>query len=185
MAHESFEDPDTAALMNALFVNVKVDREERPDLDKIYQVAQQLITQRAGGWPLTMFLTPGGSTAVLRRHVFPEGRELRIAGVQGPFAARRRVLPRHRAEIEAAGRTAAARVRAGPAARADPPARRSIARRSTPRARRSRSGSTPSSAASDKRRNSRTRWPSSARCAIGARPEKRRLPTSRPCSSRR
>ena len=44
MAHESFEDPATAALMNELFVNIKVDREERPDLDKIYQIAQQLIT---------------------------------------------------------------------------------------------------------------------------------------------
>ncbi len=58
MAHESFEDPGTAALMNELFVNIKVDREERPDLDKIYQVAQQLLTQGSGGWPLTMFLTP-------------------------------------------------------------------------------------------------------------------------------
>jgi uncharacterized protein YyaL (SSP411 family) len=58
MAHESFEDPGTAALMNALFVNIKVDREERPDLDKIYQIAQQMITQGSGGWPLTMFLTP-------------------------------------------------------------------------------------------------------------------------------
>jgi uncharacterized protein len=58
MAHESFEDEHTAALMNELFVNIKVDREERPDLDKIYQVAQQMITQRSGGWPLTMFLTP-------------------------------------------------------------------------------------------------------------------------------
>ncbi len=58
MAHESFEDPQTAAIMNALFVNIKVDREERPDLDQIYQTANQLLTQRAGGWPLTMFLTP-------------------------------------------------------------------------------------------------------------------------------
>src|ERR1700722_20403008 len=58
MAHESFEDPATAALMNELFVNIKVDREERPDLDKIYQIAQQLITHGSGGWPLTMFLTP-------------------------------------------------------------------------------------------------------------------------------
>jgi uncharacterized protein YyaL (SSP411 family) len=57
MAHESFEDPATAALMNQLFVNIKVDREERPDLDKIYQVAQQMITHGSGGWPLTMFLT--------------------------------------------------------------------------------------------------------------------------------
>jgi uncharacterized protein len=58
MAHESFEDPTTAALMNELFINIKVDREERPDLDKIYQVAQQMLTHGSGGWPLTMFLAP-------------------------------------------------------------------------------------------------------------------------------
>jgi uncharacterized protein len=57
MAHESFEDPETARVMNDLFVNIKVDREERPDIDRIYQVAQQMLTQRSGGWPLTMFLT--------------------------------------------------------------------------------------------------------------------------------
>ena len=56
MAHESFEDDAIAAVMNELFVNIKVDREERPDIDKIYQTAHQLITQRGGGWPLTMFL---------------------------------------------------------------------------------------------------------------------------------
>lgn len=59
MAHESFEDAQIAATMNRLFVNVKVDREERPDLDQIYQTAHHMLTQRAGGWPLTMFLTPG------------------------------------------------------------------------------------------------------------------------------
>ena len=58
MAHESFADEETAAVMNELYVNIKVDREERPDIDKIYQTAQQLLTQRNGGWPLTMFLTP-------------------------------------------------------------------------------------------------------------------------------
>jgi uncharacterized protein len=57
MAHESFEDPETARVMNDLFVNIKVDREERPDIDRIYQIAQQMLTQRPGGWPLTMFLT--------------------------------------------------------------------------------------------------------------------------------
>jgi len=56
MAHESFEDEAIADVMNRLFVNVKVDREERPDIDKIYQTAHQLLTQRGGGWPLTMFL---------------------------------------------------------------------------------------------------------------------------------
>jgi hypothetical protein len=60
MAHESFEDPAVAAVMNALFVNVKVDREERPDVDQIYQAAHALLTRRSGGWPLTMFLTPAG-----------------------------------------------------------------------------------------------------------------------------
>ena len=58
MAHESFEDEATAELMNKLFVNIKVDREERPDLDMIYQKAHQLLTQRPGGWPLTMFIDP-------------------------------------------------------------------------------------------------------------------------------
>jgi uncharacterized protein len=56
MAHESFEDTATAQVMNELFVNIKVDREERPDLDRIYQIAQQMLTGRGGGWPLTMFL---------------------------------------------------------------------------------------------------------------------------------
>jgi uncharacterized protein YyaL (SSP411 family) len=59
MAHESFEDPAIAGLMNELFVNIKVDREERPDLDLIYQHALALLGQ-PGGWPLTMFLTPDG-----------------------------------------------------------------------------------------------------------------------------
>ena len=61
MAHESFEDPDVAAAMNDAFVNIKVDREERPDLDQIYQTAHALLTRRSGGWPLTMFLTPEGA----------------------------------------------------------------------------------------------------------------------------
>ena len=56
MAHESFEDDAIAEVMNRLFVNIKVDREERPDVDKIYQTAHQLLTQRGGGWPLTMFI---------------------------------------------------------------------------------------------------------------------------------
>src|SRR5258705_3988239 len=58
MAHESFEDPQVAAVMNELFINIKVDREERPDLDQIYQTAHAMLTQRSGGWPLTMFLMP-------------------------------------------------------------------------------------------------------------------------------
>ena len=58
MAHESFEDSATAEVMNRHFVNIKVDREERPDLDKVYQLAHQMLTRRTGGWPLTVFLDP-------------------------------------------------------------------------------------------------------------------------------
>ena len=60
MAHESFEDDETAKLMNKLFVNIKVDREERPDLDFIFQSSFQLFNQTGGGWPLTMFLDENG-----------------------------------------------------------------------------------------------------------------------------
>lgn len=59
MAHESFEDDECARLMNALFVNIKVDREERPDVDAVYMDAVQAMTGR-GGWPMTVFLTPDG-----------------------------------------------------------------------------------------------------------------------------
>jgi uncharacterized protein YyaL (SSP411 family) len=58
MAHESFENAEVAAMMNQHFVNIKVDREERPDIDQIYQTAHYLLNRRNGGWPLTMFLTP-------------------------------------------------------------------------------------------------------------------------------
>ena len=60
MAHESFEDSETAKIMNELFVNIKVDREERPDLDFIFQSSFQLFNQTGGGWPLTMFLDENG-----------------------------------------------------------------------------------------------------------------------------
>ena len=84
MAHESFEDAATAALMNERFVNIKVDREERPDLDRLYQLAHQLLARRGGGWPLTMFLTHddqrpffGGTYfPPLPRHGLPSFREL-------------------------------------------------------------------------------------------------------------
>ena len=71
MAHESFEDEKTAQVMNELYVNIKVDREERPDLDKIYQLAHQVLTQRGGGWPLTMILTPDDQTPFFAGTYFP------------------------------------------------------------------------------------------------------------------
>jgi uncharacterized protein YyaL (SSP411 family) len=99
MAHESFEDEDTAELMNELFINIKVDREERPDIDKIYQTAHSLLTQRPGGWPLTVFLTADDHVPFFAgtyfpdtpRHGMPSFRELmqHIAGY----------LPGHEQEI--------------------------------------------------------------------------------------
>jgi len=72
MAHESFEDEETGRLMNDLFVNIKVDREERPDIDKIYQTAHQLLTQRGGGWPLTMFINPEDQRPFFGGTYFPD-----------------------------------------------------------------------------------------------------------------
>ncbi len=71
MAHESFENPVTAAVMNALFVNIKVDREDRPDLDRYYQLAHQALTGRGGGWPLTVFIDPEDLLPFLAGTYFP------------------------------------------------------------------------------------------------------------------
>ena len=94
MAHESFEDEATAALMNDLFINIKVDREERPDVDALYQSALQMMGEQ-GGWPLTMFVTPDGEpfwggtyfppTARYGRPGFPEV----LKSVADAFSARR------------------------------------------------------------------------------------------------
>ena len=74
MERESFEDEKIAALMNELFVNIKVDREERPDLDEIYMNAVQMLTGR-GGWPMTMFLTPDGKPFYGGTYFPPEDRQ--------------------------------------------------------------------------------------------------------------
>lgn len=91
MAHESFEDPATADLMNGLFVNIKVDREEMPDVDSLYQNALALTGQQ-GGWPLTIFLTPAGEAfwggtyfPPHARHGLPAFREV-LRGVAESFA---------------------------------------------------------------------------------------------------
>jgi len=72
MAHESFEDSATAAVMNDLFICIKVDREERPDLDKIYQLAHQALTRSSGGWPLTVFLAPDDHVPFFTGTYFPK-----------------------------------------------------------------------------------------------------------------
>ncbi len=79
MAHECFEDAEVAATMNRLFVNIKVDREERPDLDQIYQTAHQLLAQRGGGWPLTVFLAPD-QTPFFAGTYFPKTPRYRLPG---------------------------------------------------------------------------------------------------------
>jgi len=71
MEHESFEDEEVAGVMNALYVCIKVDREERPDLDRIYQLAHQMLAQRPGGWPLNMFLSPDDQTPFFGGTYFP------------------------------------------------------------------------------------------------------------------
>jgi len=109
MAHESFEDPATAEVMNRLFVNIKVDREERPDIDRIYQTAHQLLAQRPGGWPLTVFLTPddlrpffaGTYFPKERRHSLPAFTEL-LAGVERAYREQRDAIREQNASLMAA-----------------------------------------------------------------------------------
>ncbi|NDJ86989.1 MAG: thioredoxin domain-containing protein [Chloroflexi bacterium] len=89
MAHESFEDDDTALLMNDLFVNIKVDREERPDVDDIYMQATLIFTQGHGGWPMTVFMTPDGRPFHAGtyyppepRHGMPSFKQILVAAAQ-------------------------------------------------------------------------------------------------------
>lgn len=78
MAHESFEDDVVAAQMNSCFVNIKVDREERPDVDKVYQTAHQLFHKQGGGWPLTVFLDPQTRTPFFTGTYFPKTSRLQM-----------------------------------------------------------------------------------------------------------
>jgi len=87
MAHESFEDEATAEVMNRLFVNIKVDREERPDLDRIYQLSHQLLTGRGGGWPLTVFLDPQDLVPFFAGTYFPRDRRYGMPAFRELLAA--------------------------------------------------------------------------------------------------
>ena len=106
MAHESFEDEETARLMNELYVNVKVDREERPDIDRIYQTAHQLLARRGGGWPLTVVLTPDDQVPFFAgtyfpdapRHGMPSFRQV-LAGVARLYRERRDDVRRQNASL--------------------------------------------------------------------------------------
>ncbi len=92
MAHESFEDEAIATVMNDNFVNVKVDREERPDVDAVYMEATQAMTGH-GGWPMTVFCTPE-RRALLLRHLLPAAAAARHAVVRTGARRRRRGLAR-------------------------------------------------------------------------------------------
>jgi len=98
MAHESFEEAETAALMNRDFVNIKVDREERPDLDQIYQTAHQMLARGAGGWPLTMFLAPDG-TPFFGGTYFPKTARYGLPGFAELLARINEIWRDRRAEI--------------------------------------------------------------------------------------
>ncbi len=100
MARESFADEQVAALMNRLFVNIKVDREERPDLDQIYQGALQMLTGRAGGWPLTLFLMPDG-TPFFGGTYFPPQARHGLPGFTQVLESVARAYRVNRADIEA------------------------------------------------------------------------------------
>jgi uncharacterized protein YyaL (SSP411 family) len=100
MAHESFEDPATAQLMNQLFINIKVDREERPDLDRIYQTAHQLLARRPGGWPLTVFLTPDDHSPFFAGTYFPPQPRHGLPAFQDLLRHIERAYREQRAEIK-------------------------------------------------------------------------------------
>ena len=91
MAHESFENEDTARLMNNGFVNIKVDREERPDVDSIYMQAVQAQTGR-GGWPMSVFLTPEGKPFFGGTY-FPAGGQSRHARLSAGAASHHGSIP--------------------------------------------------------------------------------------------
>ncbi len=100
MARESFEDPEIAARMNRDYVNIKVDREERPDIDQIYQSAHQMLARGPGGWPLTMFLAPDGAP-FLGGTYFPKAARYGLPGFGELLAQVREIWRDKRAEIGA------------------------------------------------------------------------------------
>ena len=120
MAHESFEDEETAAVMNERFVNVKVDREERPDLDSLYMDAVVAMTGH-GGWPMTVFLLPSGEPFLggtyfppEPRHGLPSFRDVLVA-VSDAYRERREDVARQAGTlVEALQRSAAVRPSADP-----------------------------------------------------------------------
>ncbi len=113
MAHESFEDPQTAALMNDMFINIKVDREERPDLDGIYMDAVVRMTGQ-GGWPMSVFLTPEGEPFFGGTY-FPPVPRYQMPSFQDILRSVDRAWRQDRQRVTQAGATMAAQIRSGDA----------------------------------------------------------------------
>jgi uncharacterized protein YyaL (SSP411 family) len=111
MERESFEDPEIAAVMNELFVPIKLDREERPDLDSIYMEACQAMTGQ-GGWPLNVFLTPG-QVPFFAGTYFPPDSRMGMPSWRSVLEAVARAWEERRGEIEAGGDRIAERLRGG------------------------------------------------------------------------
>ncbi|NOH02644.1 MAG: thioredoxin domain-containing protein [Chloroflexi bacterium] len=101
MAHESFEDPETAALMNEHFVNIKVDREERPDIDAIYMQATVAMTG-SGGWPMSVFLTPDLKPFYAGTY-FPPVRRYNMPSFKDVLTGLANAWKHDRAEVESTG----------------------------------------------------------------------------------
>ncbi|MER3414106.1 MAG: hypothetical protein C4341_07725, partial [Armatimonadota bacterium] len=102
MEHEAFEDPEVAALLNEYFVCIKVDREERPDVDEAYMTALQL-TRGGGGWPLSAFLLPTGEPFFLGTY-FPKEDRADHPGFRTLLASVIRAWSQERASLEAAAK---------------------------------------------------------------------------------
>ena len=98
MAHESFEDPAVAEIMNTHFINIKVDREERPDIDQIYQTAHSMLSQKSGGWPLTVFLTPNQQPYFTGTY-FPKSARYQLPGFADLIPRVAAYYHEHRADI--------------------------------------------------------------------------------------
>ena len=182
MAHESFEDAATAALMNERFVNIKVDREERPDLDAVYMTAVQAMTGQ-GGWPMTVFLTPDGVPFFGGTYFPPDG-PARDAGLRARAPLGVRCLPRaprrsgcdHAQRVrELYAHAADPALATGPFTAGDARPRLERDRRALRRAR---------TAASRARRSSRRRCPSTPRSAARGAPAMRTPSPSRAIPSR-
>ena len=126
MAHESFENPDIAELMNALFVAIKVDREERPDVDAVYMQAVVAMTGQ-GGWPMTVFLTPDGSPFFGGTYFPPEARR-GMPGLPTVLRAAHDAFRRSRADVERAGAEMRLSLAAPPLPDGDSPAAEQVQR---------------------------------------------------------